>query len=341
MMRILGVLLAFNFMVVSVDAWASIPVIYTTDLYHPHDDPDDHFDLLTLFALRELDVKAIIIDMGPRGVGRPAIPALKQVMHMTGRNVPYATGLTKNLIDSTDTASTQPPEAQAGIDLILKTLREAKQPVTIFATGSLRDVAAAYNRDKELFVRAVARLYVNAGHSAGESEWNVDMDANAFIRVMYSVNSGLPLYWVPCFGKDGYGSFWKFRQGDVLENAPKAVRNFILYALMKIDPTAKDPIAALDADTPPDVAAPFWALERNMWCTGALLHAAGRAQSSFVFEERAVAVDGAGRTQFVPGAPGARKPHVFRVTDPDAYGPAMTLALRDLLETYEAGKGKP
>ena len=28
-----------------------VPVIYCTDLFHPHDDPDDHFDLATLFAL--------------------------------------------------------------------------------------------------------------------------------------------------------------------------------------------------------------------------------------------------------------------------------------------------
>ena len=41
---------------------ASVPVIYCTDLFHPHDDPDDHFDLATLFALPELEVKAILLD---------------------------------------------------------------------------------------------------------------------------------------------------------------------------------------------------------------------------------------------------------------------------------------
>ena len=331
MMRMLGVLLAFNLMVASADASAPVPVIYTTDLYHPHDDPDDHFDLLTLFALRELDVKAIIIDTGPRGVGRPAIPALKQVMHLTGRNVPYATGLTKNLADATDTASTQPLEAQAGVDLVLRTLREAKQPVTIFTTGSLRDVVAAFNREPNLFRQNVARVYMVAGHSGGEHEWNVDMDPSAYVRMM---RSGLPVYWVPCFGPDGYASFWKFKQGDVLATAPKAVRNFILYALAKTDPVAQEPVAALDADIAPDIANPFWAQERNMWCTGALLHAAGRPHPSFVFTEARIVIDDAGKTRLAQDDKGEHL-HVFRVVEPDAYGPAMTQALKDLLGTYE------
>ena len=44
-----------------------VPVIYSTDLYHPHDDPDDHYDLATVFALPELDVKGVIIDMSNMG----------------------------------------------------------------------------------------------------------------------------------------------------------------------------------------------------------------------------------------------------------------------------------
>jgi hypothetical protein len=50
---------------------SSVPVIYSTDLFHPPDDPDDHVDLATLFALPELDVRAIILDLGRI---RPANP---------------------------------------------------------------------------------------------------------------------------------------------------------------------------------------------------------------------------------------------------------------------------
>jgi hypothetical protein len=39
-----------------------VPILYSSDLYHPHADPDDHYDLATLFALEELNVRGIILD---------------------------------------------------------------------------------------------------------------------------------------------------------------------------------------------------------------------------------------------------------------------------------------
>ena len=35
-----------------------IPVIYSTDLYHLHADPDDHFDLASMYAITELDIES-------------------------------------------------------------------------------------------------------------------------------------------------------------------------------------------------------------------------------------------------------------------------------------------
>ena len=37
---------------------AQIPIVHYTDLFHPPDDPDDHVDLATLFALPEFDIRA-------------------------------------------------------------------------------------------------------------------------------------------------------------------------------------------------------------------------------------------------------------------------------------------
>ena len=34
-----------------------VPLVCGTDLFHPHDDPDDHFDLATVFAIQEFDVR--------------------------------------------------------------------------------------------------------------------------------------------------------------------------------------------------------------------------------------------------------------------------------------------
>ena len=43
-----------------------VPIVYSTDLFHPHADPDDHYDLACLFALEEFDIRGIILDLGGR-----------------------------------------------------------------------------------------------------------------------------------------------------------------------------------------------------------------------------------------------------------------------------------
>ena len=54
---------------------ASVPIVYSTDLYQQPDDPDDHFDLATLFAIKEFDIRGIIFDLGKRGVNGPGLSA--------------------------------------------------------------------------------------------------------------------------------------------------------------------------------------------------------------------------------------------------------------------------
>ncbi|MBE3069636.1 MAG: hypothetical protein IMZ66_05305, partial [Planctomycetes bacterium] len=56
-----------------------VPLIYSTDLYHPHVDLDDHFDLAQVFAMPEFDVKAIVLDVNGN-VGAAGRPALDQMM---------------------------------------------------------------------------------------------------------------------------------------------------------------------------------------------------------------------------------------------------------------------
>lgn len=41
---------------------AKIPVIDVTDLYHPCQDIGDNFDLITAYALPEIDLRAVILD---------------------------------------------------------------------------------------------------------------------------------------------------------------------------------------------------------------------------------------------------------------------------------------
>ncbi len=306
---------------------ASVPIIYTTDLYHPHDDPDDHFDLATLFAIPEFDIRAIVIDTGKRGKDRPGLLPVRQMMHITGRTVPVATGLIENLRHQGDLGERQPAEALAGVKLILRVLRESTQPVTIFTTGSLRDVAAAYGRERELFKEKVGRIYINVGHSGGGPEHNVNLDRHAYVRIL---GSPLPVYWVPCFGADGYHSHWHFRQGDVLDAAPPAVQNFFVYCLTRAKAEDRDPIKSLTDPIDDAVKKKIWDGRRNMWCTGAFLHAAGRSDPTCGFKKVTVHLDNLGKTRISRPGDGLEI-MTFHHADPAAYAESMRNTLRDLL----------
>ena len=134
----------------TIAAWGGVPVIYCTDLFHPHDDPDDHFDLATLFALSDLDIRAIILDQGAKQRLRPGSIPVSQMVCITGRQVPVAVGLSDKLEHPADQARSQPAEFQEGVALILTTLRRSPRPVSVVAAGSVRDVVAALNREPQL-----------------------------------------------------------------------------------------------------------------------------------------------------------------------------------------------
>jgi inosine-uridine nucleoside N-ribohydrolase len=173
---------------------ASLPVIYCTDLFHPPDDPDDHFDLATLFALPELDIRAIILDLGQQQRKESGETPVRQLMAIFDRKPKVVVpGLANPLRYPGDKALDQ---FQPGTpDVILRVLRESSLPVTIITTGSLRDVAAAFNRDEALFRSKVARLYVNDGNAAGGTlHWNPRLDPQAYLRLM---RSDLPIFWPP------------------------------------------------------------------------------------------------------------------------------------------------
>ena len=164
-------------------AWAGVPVIYCTDLFHPHDDPDDHFDLATLFALPEVDLRAIVLDQGDKQQQRPGAIPVSQLLQITGRQVPVAIGLSRKLQDPKDKGLGEPAEFQRGVELILQTLRDSPAPVNIITVGSVRDVVAAYNREPALCRSKIERLLCFIGEASEPTfrEYNVELDVNAYV----------------------------------------------------------------------------------------------------------------------------------------------------------------
>ena len=165
-----------------------------------------------------------------------------------------------------DQALDQSDAAQGGVRMILSTLRESEEKVSLFTVGSLRDVAAAYNREPELLRAEVRAIYANVGTGPDgyQEEWNVGLDQQAYRRVLLS---DLPIEWYPCFGRDNYFTYFSVDQTEILGNSAAPLRAFFDYALTR---SQEEPIPYL-AKVLPAPGGP-----RNMWCTPAFIDIAGR-----------------------------------------------------------------
>ena len=265
-MRAAILVLALTFCVSAVAAGPKIPIIHSTDLFHPHTDPDDHYDLACLFAIAEFDIRGVILDLGETQDQRTGRPAVEQVMHITGRRVPCAIGLSQRFRTRTDKALEEPARFQGAVELILSVLRDSREKVLLFTTGSCRDVAAAFNREPELLKQKVRAVYFNIGRGPNEpqEECNVGYDPQSYLRLF---ESGLPIYWCPCFGKGGYETLYVADQKTVVGQCVPAVQNFFVYCLTR---STAEPIGFLASGPHPLPTGP-----RSMWCTAPMFHAAG------------------------------------------------------------------
>jgi Inosine-uridine preferring nucleoside hydrolase len=330
-----------------------VPVIYCTDLFHPHDDPDDHFDIAVLYAIGEISIEAIILDQGAKQEKRPGRIPVEQLNHITGRNVPWAIGLSGKLEQPGDKRLDEPERFQSGVRRMIKTLEKAQEPVTIITVGSVRDLAVAFNRRPALLNEKVARVYAFIGDAQGAfEEYNVGIDPNAYACVM---NSGLPVYWVPCFDgglwhNDGHASFWKAPHAELLADASKPVINFFTYGLLR--KTDADYIGFLRGDVTEADRGEVMASTRNLWCTAVFTHVSGMRFVSREGHWRAVAkddvrdsdtvaevfrfapvsmcIDAEGNVRYGPD-PQAHTILRFEVPDTEFYADVMTSATRQLI----------
>lgn len=247
-----------------------VPVIYSTDLWSPHGDPDDHFDLATLFSLQNLDIKAVILDntmasnVKRTGIEKePNYAVVKKVAALFNRDtVPAAAGLKDSLVSVSDQGLNAPKSEQKAIDLIISKLNSSGDSSVVFiTTGSLRDVAAAYNREPNLFNSKVKEFYVSLGDSygtTGTKDTNVKKDIQAWKLIM---NSGMKINWMPTNpskrrgGISRYVSYWHFVQSEVMLAIPEKARNFFLSEGIPIHIESWQPV-------------------RSMWSTPGIIKAA-------------------------------------------------------------------
>lgn len=257
-------------------------LVHMTDIFHPHGDPDDHYDLALVYALHKLgylELGRVVCDYPPaHRVGDPALCAAAQLNEITGSDVRVS-------------AAPSDPDAQA--QMVLKILREADRPVCFSVVGTTEHIAGAIRMEPELFAEKCAGIYLAAGTGVetpgGILEYNVRLHPSAFVTTL---SAPCPVYWAPCYHtilpgegrveKGGeYGSVYCIQQKELLDTLPCVMQKYFLYMLTRSD----DPKYLRYLEKPVDTEALifFGEQERRLWSTPLLLTIAGLEGDSYEF----------------------------------------------------------
>lgn len=332
------------------------PFIHQTDIFHPHGDPDDHWDLATVYALtaqRALDLKGIMFDYPPaHRQGDPATLATAQLGCLTGiTGVPLVVGSKFPMRHRKDTQKDRGGAARASAEWLCRELEESKDPIVVNIVGSCTDVAIAGAMRPDLFAAKCKAIYLNAGAAnpgeGGELEYNVRLNPGSYAAIF---DVPCPVYWCPCWHRTevrnvgSNGTWYSFLQGEVFASLGAPLCNYFLYMLSR----SADPKYLRYLDEPVDSALleDFAAKARSMWSTAAILHAAGMGVdaahglqpasqiSDPVYEFLPISVTCAddGQTTWKPSTEESRR-YIFHLRHPDIYAPTMTAALGALLKT--------
>jgi hypothetical protein len=244
-----------------------IPVVVITDLYHPYEDPGDNLDLIMGYALPEISLKGILLDItdafrkktadfpllwedpfGPREAG--IIPVM-QMNYIFNKQIPFAIGPLSPIRSYTDKMMNIPSFQQGAICLLLKILKESPDSsIQVLSFGSLRILAVAFNRAPDLLKKKIKMIHISAGTAAPDfkmgkdqgansipgGEWNVALDVKAFTRIL---RSNLPIALYPCAGIDGafvkdtHNTYWQLPTLQCIKKINPALQRYVDFALTK------------------------------------------------------------------------------------------------------------
>jgi hypothetical protein len=332
---------------------AKVAMLHATDLFRPHNDPDDHWDLACVYGLaycRDIDLKGILIDFPP-GHSDPDVMAVAQMNFITGLAVPVIVGSPPPLKTHSDS---EPPAGQSDVvRMVLDVLRQSTRPVVINITGCCRDIAAAAKAAPRLFAEKCAAIYLNAGAGtrdkalASKLEYNVSLDPPAYAAIF---DLPCPVYWMPCFEQTQspwvvreFGTYYRFRQDEIIGRLSDKLQNYFAYALGKVNNA--NWLQYLNGGKDERLLAEHGGNYRNMWCTGGFLHAAGKTVSRsgqivpldsegaspvFTFDPIKVRCGDDGVTEWTMDQNRDTR-YIFHVRDVENYESAMTAAMKSLL----------
>lgn len=331
-----------------------IPVLHLTDLFHPHGDPDDHFDLACIYSLAYqgfIELKGIGIDYPPDfRAGDPALVAVAQLNQICGLNIPTYIGSSKLVSQRNDSLPGLSKRDARGIQFILETLTNSDQPVAITVVGSATDVAAAARREPELFREKCAGVYLNSGatHQAKPEmlEHNVKLNPAAYAAMF---DLPCPLYWFPCWHNTEvrepgeWGTFYWMPHQDVFEGVSGPLLSYFWYMFSR----SQDPryLRMLLTSPPEDGWKKVLTGKRGMWSPASFMTLAqlmitkegkitetGVSDSNDLFQMVPVQAtcEDNGRLQWKVAHDETNR-YLFHILDVPAYSHAMTQAVRSLL----------
>ena len=335
------------------------PLIHVTDLFHPHGDPDDHFDLACAYALAQrgaFDLRGVVIDYPPDfRPGDPAVVAVAQMNRLSGLSLPVAIGTSRRLSGRKDAMPDAPAQETAAVRFIIGLLRAAERPVALVCVGNAADIIVAALREPALFMAKCAGVYLNSGsahdHPANpqQLEFNVRLDPAAFAAMF---DLPCPLYWFPCWHttevrqSGASGSFYWLPHREALTGISAGLANFFAYMFDK----SADPKWLRSMKTLPPAASWEKILgdRRGMWSTASQLAAAGLtvtrdgaivqardAGDAAVFKLQPVDVTCADDGRTVWQAAGKETGRwMLSVTDVVRYPAAMTRAVGSLFKEF-------
>ena len=325
-----------------------IPVLHQTDIYHPHIDADDHFDLACQYAFaynKDIELKGIIMDYPLRSnCMDPAIGAVSQLNYSTCDFVPFSVGSPK-----TDSLSNYKSNS---VEFILKTLEQSPEAVAIHIVGSSRDVAAAGMTNPELFKMKCKAIYLNAGSSIDTEnlEYNVALDPASYSGIF---KIPCPIYWMPCFEGDikqqcenpttrPYSTLFSFKQSEIFPFVSDAMKKYFTYALSKSENQAW--LTYLTEPLNESILQEVGSEVRKMWSTAGIIHGAGKtvtndgkivSQNScinplFSMNPIEISCEDNGIVQWEATTKETNR-FIFKINNTEKYKEAMTNALKELL----------
>ncbi len=282
-----------------------IPLIVITDLYHPHQDPGDNFELINAYAIPEFDLKAVILDCynpfrskiaknvnkglweDPNGPREPGIICVQQLNYIFGRDIPFGVGPFEQMKQKNDRMEDLSDFFNQGINLLKTILEQSEKKVTIASFGSSRVLAVAFNRFPSLMKRKIKMIHLSAGTGGNDPdylEWNVALDTLAFVSLM---ESGLPIAIYPCaaatkgivegglsnaFKGANDNTYYKLDDLSFVENMHPKLRQYVHFLFTRS--TDADFLSYLDrVDVPGSVTLPQY---QHVWETALWMNIAGR-----------------------------------------------------------------